>query len=447
MAYALLLLYVALAFIRPFELMPELASYRIMFCIGAVASIASTVSLIKDFRRYCRTPQTYLMLGLILVVFLSRGMQGWLGGGVLALEDFGISLTLFFLILLNVANMRRLKAMIVLWALVTFYVLAQGLAGYHLGYMGDMFVVTQNLSADGSENDPDRYYVNEGGNSILVRPLPRIRALGFLNDPNDLAQAFVMVLPVLGLAWRKGRTLRNWWVVVVPGLLLLYGIYLTHSRGAIAAIILITFVAAYDRWGAVRAGALAVIPCTLLLALKFGGDREYSLSEESTLSRVDAWSAGLTMLRDSPLLGRGYNMFMEDHERTAHNSFVLCFAELGLAGYLLWMALLVVTVMALSAIASRDEDSGNVDQIRIARALRLSLYGFLAAAFFLSRTYSTSLYVLLGLAAALVQIARAEDKTVPVPPFPTWAFRTAWISLASIAVIYVIVRYRWAVIG
>jgi hypothetical protein len=42
-----------------------------------------------------------------------------------------------------------------------------------------------------------------------------------------------------------------------------------------------------------------------------------------------------------PVFGVSYNSFTDHHERTTHNSFVLCFAELGLLGYFTWLALVV----------------------------------------------------------------------------------------------------------
>ena len=62
------------------------------------------------------------------------------------------------------------------------------------------------------------------------------------------------------------------------------------------------------------------------------------MQDESNAGRLDAWSAGLGMFRQQPFFGVGYNMFTDHNEITAHNSFVLCFAELGLFGYFIWLA-------------------------------------------------------------------------------------------------------------
>ncbi len=54
------------------------------------------------------------------------------------------------------------------------------------------------------------------------------------------------------------------------------------------------------------------------------------------------------MFKSAPLFGIGFNGFTDLYEITAHNSFVLCLAELGLLGSTLWLALLVTTTIGLN---------------------------------------------------------------------------------------------------
>ena len=87
--------------------------------------------------------------------------------------------------------------------------------------------------------------------------------MGFLADPNDFAQALLMVLPMLGLAWRPGRAFRNFVLVLIPGAILLYAVYLTHSRGALVGLAVMLFMAARQRWGTIRALMAATVPVAL----------------------------------------------------------------------------------------------------------------------------------------------------------------------------------------
>ena len=78
-----------------------------------------------------------------------------------------------------------------------------------------------------------------------------------------------------------------------------------------------------------------------MLALDFTGGRGISASNGA--DRLEAWANGLEMFKSAPLFGIGFNGFTDLYEITAHNSFVLCLAELGLLGSTLWLAMLVTT--------------------------------------------------------------------------------------------------------
>ena len=150
------------------------------------------------------------------------------------------------------------------------------------------------------------------------------------------------------------------------------------------------------------------------------------------------------MLRESPVWGVGFANFIDHHGIVAHNSFVHCFAELGAVGYFLWLGALLSTFWLLRQVASLVVESPlGEEMVRWAMALRLSLASFLAGALFLSRTYSISLFVLLGLSAALVSAAKkmyaTEDRPWSVPPLRLAAVTTA-VLVTSIATTYIVVR-------
>jgi O-antigen ligase len=141
---------------------------------------------------------------------------------------------------------------------------------------------------------------------------------------------------------------------------------------------------------------------------------ELSVREDSAAGRVEAWGNGIAMWKTSPLWGVGFGQF-GDHNQdqgglTAHNSFVLCFAELGTLGYLLWLSLIAATMWELSSMLDTldADDPDKQELIRCATAVRLSLIAYLATAWFLSRTYEMTLYVLLGMGVALVEMANRQ---------------------------------------
>ena len=147
------------------------------------------------------------------------------------------------------------------------------------------------------------------------------------------------------------------------------------------------------------------------------------------------------MFKSSPVWGVGYGAFTDFHERTAHNSFVLCFSELGLVGYFIWLALLLITIVEVRSLKKLSmEDPQDREFHRWGRAIELALYAFLGAALFLSRTYVLTLYLLLGLGVALVDLTRREGKQVASHSLVGWVSRIGTLVAASIAFIYFSVR-------
>jgi O-antigen ligase len=151
------------------------------------------------------------------------------------------------------------------------------------------------------------------------------------------------------------------------------------------------------------------------------------------------------MLKSQPILGIGYGQFLEHHTLTAHNSFVLCFAETGLVGYFFWLGIIVITLVqlrALTKLAGTEPLDG--DLRKWAKALQLSVIGFLTAACFLSRTFVPMLYLILGLSAALVLVAKQANKPLRMPSPPRLGTLVLAVEFATIAVVYVIVKLHLA---
>jgi hypothetical protein len=147
------------------------------------------------------------------------------------------------------------------------------------------------------------------------------------------------------------------------------------------------------------------------------------------------------MYRSSPLLGVGFQNFTEHHERTAHNSFVLCFAELGTVGYFFWMGLLVVSILQLESVRQSGNGPNRASSgCRYAHILLASFGGVLVAAFFLSRSYNPFLYLLIGLAFVLFTIARNTGQSVALPDLYLLVRRVVVLELVSILAMYVLIR-------
>ncbi len=172
-----------------------------------------------------------------------------------------------------------------------------------------------------------------------------------------------------------------------------------------------------------------------LLFLNFSGGREFSASEGSAQGRIGAWEEGLALLKGSPVLGVGYRQFEEYYHLATHNSYVQCFSELGLLGYAVFLTLLVLTFRELRSLQKIPEGDPADENLRAcASAIELSLVAFLVCCYFAARAYVPMLYWLLGMAAALGDIARRMGRPVAGLPFTGLASRVVVLEVATLVV-------------
>jgi hypothetical protein len=465
MGYVLTLVYIALALLSPKDLMPSLAEYRVELLVALLAVLFSVPGLLQA--KFFRTPQNYLLLGLLAAVFLSVAIGiPWPGGGFVALEKFLPVSIVFFLIVLNCQSIGRLRTTVFVVALVAVFYIVQGARVYYAGKSNINNVCTPNYD---EHTRPGRLTKIQGvleACSPLLDVIPlsddtfllRVRGLGFLRDPNDFAQFLVMLIPLIWIRWRRKRYFQNLLFVMVPTAFLIWGMYLTHSRGGIVALVVILVLALKNRVNLLAAALAGVLALGIMTVLDFSGGREISL--EAGSNRFMLWGDGLALFKSAPAFGVGYENFANANKgQTAHNSFVVCLAELGLFGYAFWIALLVFTISELnSQIASLSSNkappgSGDGDDEtpteldpekaelrRWAEALRLSLAGFLAAAFFLSRAYALTLFLALGMAVVIFGLASTEDEPAAGQPLWRQLGLSAGVGVASIAFLYVMIR-------
>lgn len=449
MAFALFILYLALSYIYPGELVPELAPYRITYWAGTAGLAAAIASHL--WRR--NGPVTNLQLWLLLLFTAVLGLslmiaEEWLGAPIAALNRFGPSLTMFVLAMCSVTSLVRLRIAAGCVIVLTIVLMLQGAAAYHFGFNARLFLLDRTTASDDVEADRvehlDADPLTDELDDVAVEDewteTPRIRALGLMHDPNDLAVGMIVALGLIGGLWQPRLQLRNL-LLASAAAALVYGIYLTRSRGGAVALVVVLWRFAACHIG--RAPALALLGSlgAGLLTLDFGGRSLGGGLDDSASARLAAWTEGLEMLKAQPMLGVGYGQFLEHHTLTAHNALVLCFAETGLLGCFFWVGLLVVTLLELHRLQKLPGNGSFEGMARQwAQALQLSLIGFLAAAFFLSRTFVPTLYLVIGLSAALSAIARSANRPIPLPSLPGLGMVVLACELGSIGVVYAIVK-------
>ena len=327
MGFFFTLLFVFTAYVSPTILFGSLAQYHIEIVIAAITLFTSLLSM--EDSGVSRMPQTYALIGLLGAVTMSLLLVGWMGGVYEGLVDFIPNIMVFFFVVWNCKTKRQLQMLVVVLLAAALWIVLQG------------HIATVNL-------DRNSLYVlrmrNDEGAGFF-----RIRGQTFLNDPNDLAQFFVALIPMLFFFWRKGSVITNLLFVYVPGFALFYGMFLTHSRGGMVAMMACVVVAGRKKVGVVPSmivGGLIFVGLTLS---GFSGGRDVGAGDD----RMEAWSMGLTLIRSHPIFGVGFKRFTEYYEITAHNTIIVCAAEVGLVGLFFWMLFIFPTIRDMF-VASAD---------------------------------------------------------------------------------------------
>jgi len=357
-------------------------------------------------------------------VAFSRLANRFLGASVSALLEFSTAALTFYFVLFNANSIRLLRVLAMTVIAVGIYLTLQGAVAYFVNSQENIFVLYEHvLNADGE-----------------LATIKRIRGAGFLADPNDLAQFLLISMAFLGMGWRR-RGITRLVLVIVPGIVLFIGVAMTRSRGGLLGLLLLIALVFQSRLGKVKSSVLAVILGLALLAANFTGNRAISLGAGA--DRLDTWREGWGMFRSSPIWGIGYGWFTHYYHYTAHNSFVLCFAELGLLGYFFWMALIVFSMYQISAILRIEaKTQTQIDVQRWAKALRIALSAFIITGWFLSRTYTITFYLLVGMIASLTAIMQQETHSPLLLPKWKWTISTVAAELGTILLLYLTLKFR-----
>jgi O-antigen ligase len=242
----------------------------------------------------------------------------------------------------------------------------------------------------------------------------RLEDVGLIGNSNDLASLIVQVLPIAIIpAFLVGRNLGIRAIAFVTVPILLTGLLLSQSRGAVLSVILSVIVyfifKAKNRRRAILTGAIC-IPLLFAFSSALNFVRNTEDLKGSTESRAAFLVAGLNMGARNPVTGVGFGNFpkqwqsysigtiFESGIHTAHNSWILAFAETGLPGLFLLIGLFITTLLrAVKVHPSHPE-------------LVSAIVGYGVAMTFLSHTYAFYPYVLFALILAAAKIRRVAPQ-------------------------------------
>ena len=270
----------------------------------------------------------------------------------------------------------------------------------------------QPLDCRGPGAEPGALYICERIGMLGTTSIGegRIRYRGLLQDPNELALATSVALAFAFLFAARRRTRTRRVLVVVATVMVAICVVMTKSRGGQLAFIAVVGISLARRLGRKRLVRLAIAATPVVVTILILGGRSGAEADESAELRLVAWREGLRMLMEHPLLGVGQDHFTLYHGYTAHNSYVLTAAELGLPGFVLWSALLYLAIKIPLTGARRY---AGVVGAEVARdwgvALLAATTAMLIGIFFLSMSYHALLWIYLALASAYYGACSSHD--------------------------------------
>ena len=233
----------------------------------------------------------------------------------------------------------------------------------------------------------------------------QIRGIGIFDNPNDLAYSVVMVMPfALGLLFRSKSVSHRILSLVFLGVVA-YAIWLTRSRGGLLCLVFSIVLWLYFwiekksfRRIVAAVGIIVVIATAVSLA---GGYRQ----DESSMERLEAWAAGMDMLKTHPLIGVGKNQFIEHHYRDSHSSFIRSSAELGLIGLYAWLGMVYCSVISVRWIMRKGAPP---EWKGYATGYAVYIPIYLTASVFSTRTYDMVFLLVVALVSASERLFAAK---------------------------------------
>lgn len=460
MGFVLSIFYFAVSYLGTGTVFGPIASQvHTQQILAVLVVLVSLPALMKSY--LVKTPQSLALIGLALAVFLSVlvGMS-WPGGGVQAFLDFIPSAFAYFLLCLHCNSKKKLQVLVLMLLFICLFVIAHGANDLFHGVPASGPSVSE-ATGDvnvGLWNMQHPYLLamhnNEG------KWFYRVRGMGEINDPNDFGQLLVCVIPLMFIFWRAKKMLRNLAFVILPAGMLLYGVFLTHSRGALLALLAIAVVAARRRVGTLPSMLMAGGLFVAAMALNFTGGRDISV--ESGSGRTNLWGESLQLLKSHTLFGVGFGQLPDYLGHTAHNSIAVCAAELGMFGLYFWSMFLFPTVKDALAIASPSKVSEGepmlseqafypqatrkietIDKAAInhlGRLLVLSLTGFLVAGWFLSRAFVMTFFLLGGMTEVVFEMALRRGMVAPRLRLARVAPYAGVTAVSLILLMYILLR-------
>jgi O-antigen ligase len=342
-----------------------------------------------------------LALGLVLCAAISIPGSYWRSASVDAFSEYLRVIAVFWLVGQDFCSISRLR--VLFWTLIlvclplVLVALYNYQAGVHLG-MGRIAGYSNNLA----------------------------------ENPNDLALTLNMFMPMaVVLAWTARRQAARWTARVMIALAV-GAVMVTFSRGGFLTLVIEA--ALFVHLFAKRRGAKVLVAVAVVAAVAFAMMPAGYSDRLSTIVDIEADQTGSAQMRlgdtiasieymlTHPIVGAGLgqgllalNELRGALWTTVHNAYLNYGVDLGLIGFLVFVTMVVTTYRSVRFVERLPASAAVPAELRwMASGVRISLAGFMVAAFFHPIGYDFYFFYLAGMAVALKTTA-ARQFGVRVP--------------------------------
>lgn len=369
-------IFLFLIIIRPQDFVSFMYGAPIVFIVMGVLVTGWIVSSIeKSVIKTAQDKYYALFFTIIVISSLNAGYLSYTKD--IAIDTFKIALIYWFCVTI-INNEIRLK--ITLWvAIVLMTVVA---------LMGIMQSYGLDITGGGMYWAPDK-------------EVWQIKGIGLFDNPNDLAYSVVLIIPfAIGLFVSSDKFIQK--ICALTFLFIaIFCIYLTKSRGGYLATTVGITSWFYFWFHSKNIRKLVMVLGLVGVIVAFSMQTKNYRDDESSMGRVEAWVAGMNMLRDHPFIGVGKGQFIDHHTKDSHNSFVRAGAELGFIGLYAFVGILCSSFYSLFL----------QDCKKLCIDLNLYRVGFLAylcsyivASFFSSRPFDIIFMIVVALTSVLTRL-------------------------------------------
>jgi O-antigen ligase len=393
--------------------------------------------LVVQKQRFIVNSVVIMMVVYLSLMLLSAAMSAQPNSTFSRINNFLIEGLILYVLILNCfRNTEMIRKAI--WVLI--------LAGGFIGALSVYQSATGDYANDfGGLAQASNAAINAGPESFLGQQRTVTRLAGPIGEKNRYAQMMVVLLPLAISRIVAERSPRLKLLAALCGMMILGGTFLTFSRGAGIAVIVIFVAMAALRIFDLRYWLLMAIGIPLLM-LVFAPDyfeRLSTLGEVSTIAEGTAGEADgsllgratenigtLMIFLDHPLFGVGPGQTIRyiraagnevglrhlNEDRRAHNMYLEELADTGILGFAAFMSIVGITVVRLWQQA-RYWKSRNNDYFQTLAGLLMAVLAYMTTAFFLHLSYARYYWFLLAIAGAAIHVfsetARSTEKENP----------------------------------